>query len=50
VSVYRDLKCTIEQKKINVNLESTVENIKNILEENRKVHNWLESLNSLIIV
>lgn len=31
VSVYRDLKCTTEQKKMNINLDSTVENIKNIL-------------------
>jgi hypothetical protein len=47
VTLWKDLKCTSEIKKMNINLEQTVENVKGILEENRNLHAWLESLNPL---
>lgn len=50
VQLWRDLKCTSELKKMDVNLEPTVANIKAIVEENRQLYSWLESENAITIV
>ena len=42
--------CTTEVKKIDVNVEGTVGNVKNILEENRLMHNWLEEETAVLVV
>lgn len=50
VSLWKDLRCTTEVKKIDVNVEGTVGNVKNILEENRLMHNWLEEETAVLVV